>query len=86
MEALKISKDLLQVSVDTRTSHMIEFTCSKEGSFDYDIKFEFQGDTYRIVGIKKCSLSAIGKDFEVPSNPISTKKIKIFCLNFLNFF
>lgn len=46
-------------------AHMMEFTCYKDGSFLYEVEFKFMGRHYNLKGTKECSLSTIGKEFEV---------------------
>lgn len=71
LESLRISERLLQVlstkeGASKNHAHMMEFTCFEDGSFIYEVSFKYLGRQYTIKGSKECSLSAIGKEFEVP--------------------
>lgn len=72
LESLRINQRLLQVMSSKeggesggKRSHILEFTCFKDGFFLYEVKFKYIGLDYNFKGTKECSLSAIGKEFEV---------------------
>jgi hypothetical protein len=65
LEGLVITRNLLEVSIEHGSFHMLEFSCKKDGYYDFNINFEIQQTQYSYEGQKYCDMRVTGDESNV---------------------
>ena len=68
LEGLVITRNLIEVSIEKNRYHMIEFTCKKDGNYDFSFSFEIHHAKYSYAGQKFCDMKTTGQEGNVSSN------------------